>query len=87
LTNKACYTSDSNLGKQYDQTGCDVALVKVHVTPTPAPTPTPTPKPTPVPKQPAALPNTGSGDFIAPALIVSALGYAGYLLRIKRRTV
>jgi uncharacterized repeat protein (TIGR01451 family) len=66
LTNKACYTSGSNLGTNYNQNGCDVAIVKVHVpTPVPVPTPTPTPTPTPVPTAPTAptpatLPDTGS---------------------------
>lgn len=91
LTNKACFRATSNLGKSDDQSGCDTAIVKVHVPPTPTPTPVPTPTPTPIPTpttpapQPTVLPNTGAGNFIAPAAILSVLGYAGYLLRLKRR--
>ncbi len=87
ITNKACYTSDSTMGKKYAQNGCDVAIVKVHVpvTPTPTPSPTPTPAPTITPQQPAAtLPNTGAGNIVAPAVFASVLGYAGYLRRAKR---
>jgi uncharacterized repeat protein (TIGR01451 family) len=91
LTNKACYTSGSNLGTNYNQNGCDVAIVKVHVpTPVPVPTPTPTPTPTPVPTAPTAptpatLPDTGStalsaGLFVSGAAI---LGYALNVLRLK----
>jgi hypothetical protein len=87
LTNKACFTGGSNLGKKYNQSGCDVAIVKVHVptTPTPAPTPKPTTSPTPTPTPPAVLPNTGAGNIIVPAVVLSVLGYAGYLLHLKRR--
>lgn len=86
LTNKACYKSTSNLGSKYNQNGCDVAIVKVHVpvTPTPAPTPTPT-KPTPTPQQPTVLPNTGAGNLIVPAALLSILGYAVNVLRLKFR--
>jgi len=94
LTNKACYTSTSNLGKSYDQNGCDAAIVKVHV-PTPVPTPTPTPTPTPpvvtttsvqvTPK--TTLPNTGAGNVVVPALVATAIGYFSYLLRLRRKPV
>jgi uncharacterized repeat protein (TIGR01451 family) len=85
LTNKACFTGGSNLGKKYNQSGCDVAIVKVHVPTTPAPKPTPSPTPTSTP--PAVLPNTGAGNVIVPAVVLSVLGYAGYLLHLKRRAV
>src|SRR6266568_2523592 len=90
LTNKACYTSGSNLGSKYNQSGCDAAVVKVTVpvpTPTPTPTPTPppaapTPTPTPTPVTPTAtaLPNTGAATFLAPiAAFVTAAG--AYIVR------
>ncbi|HEY1835323.1 MAG TPA: hypothetical protein VGG13_00700 [Candidatus Saccharimonadales bacterium] len=77
---KACFTGNS-LANDNAQSGCDTTVIKVHVPPTPTPTPTPTPAP-----QPAVLPNIGAGNFIVPAVVVSILGYAGYLLRLKRRT-
>ncbi len=95
LTNKACFTSNSRMGKKFNQNGCDVAIVKVHVpvtptptpTPTPEPTPTPTPSPTPAPTEPVdTLPNTGAGNIIIPAALASVVGYAGYLWRLKRHT-
>jgi len=101
LTNKACYTSTSNLGASYNQSGCDTAVVKVSVPATPTPTPTPTPAPTtpttptaPVtqaaaPVTPAAtpvsLPNTGAGNVILPVVATTILGYAGYLAYARRR--
>jgi uncharacterized repeat protein (TIGR01451 family) len=50
LTNKACYAGKS-VNNNDNQSGCDVAIIKVNVpvTPTPTPTPVPTPKPTPTP--------------------------------------
>ncbi len=96
LTNKACYTSTSNLGNKYNQNGCDVAIVKVHVPEKPV-TPPVTPPATPVtpttpetpatPEAPKALPNTGAGNYILPAVVVSALGYAGFLTYLKRRAI
>jgi len=94
LTNKACYTSTSNLGASYAQSGCDTAVVKVHVpTPIPTPVPTPTPPaPTPVvtpaaivTPTAAALPNTGAGSSIALAIAIAILGYAANVLRLRRR--
>lgn len=96
LTNRACYTSTSKLGNKYNQNGCDVAIVKVHVPEKPPVTPpvTPTTPKTPeapktpaTPKAPEALPNTGAGNIIVPAIIVSALGYAGFLTYLKRRAI
>lgn len=87
ILNRATYTGNSVNGND-QQSGCDTAIVQVHVpapTPTPTPTPvTPTPTPTPTPPAPQALPNTGPGNVVLPAAAVSALGYAGYLFRAKR---
>ena len=88
LTNKACIQGNSAANDVHELEACSLVTVKVHVPPkpTPTPTPTPTPKPTPAPQQPTALPNTGAGNFILPVAVVSVLGYAGYLLRCKRRS-
>jgi uncharacterized repeat protein (TIGR01451 family) len=85
LTNQACFQGNS-IVKDNPQSSCSKVVVKVHVPPKPTPTPTPQPtKPTPKPTpQPTMLPNTGAGDFIVPAIVVTVLGYAGYLLRLKR---
>lgn len=76
ITNEACYTGNSKVNDNPQQ-GCDDAVIKVHATTPPAPTQPSTPQ------QPANLPNTGAGNFVVPALAVSALGYAGYMLRLK----
>jgi uncharacterized repeat protein (TIGR01451 family) len=91
VTNQACFTGNSTANDN-PQSGCDDAVVKVHVPETPQPpvTPpvTPTTPETPVtPETPKTLPNTGAGNIIVPAIIVSALGYAGYLTYLKRRAV
>jgi len=95
VTNKACFTGNSTANDN-PQAGCDNAVVKVRVpekpvTPpvTPPATPvTPTTPETPVtPEAPKTLPNTGAGNLIVPAVIVSALGYAGFLTYLKRRAV
>ncbi len=87
LTNKACYTGKS-VNNDDNQSGCDTAvvLVNVPVTPTPAPTPTPVAPttPTPVTPAPTALPNTGPGNVILPAVAISVLGYLGYMFKVKR---
>lgn len=87
ITNKACFTGDSDANDN-PQKGCDVAVVKVTVPETPTPTPTPTPQPTkpetPAPQQPTSLPNTGAGNVLLVGAVVSALGYAAYLLHLKR---
>jgi uncharacterized repeat protein (TIGR01451 family)/LPXTG-motif cell wall-anchored protein len=96
ITNKACYTSSSNIGATYDQAGCDTAVVKVSVpTPTPTPTPIPTPTPTPTPTTPASttpttptttsLPNTGAGNVAIVAVGAVVLAYAANILRLRRR--
>jgi uncharacterized repeat protein (TIGR01451 family) len=95
LTNKACYTSNSNLGSQYNQNGCEVAVVKVTVpkTPTPPVTPPATPvtpaaptAPTPTPEAPTAtptaLPSTGATTYLAPLAAVVTAG-AAYVARLK----
>ncbi len=84
LTNTACFTANS-VNNNDPQSGSDTAVVLVNVpTPTPAPTPAPTPT-TPAPAAPTALPNTGPGNYIVPsAVLVSVLGYAGYMFRLKR---
>lgn len=76
ITNEACYTGNSKVNDN-PQKGCDDAVIKVHAPTPPAPT-----QPTP-PQQPTNLPNTGAGNFVVPALAVSALSYAGYMLRLK----
>lgn len=83
LTNKACVTGTSS---NEDVTGLEAcASVTVKVKVPQQPTPTPTPTPTPAPTQPTQLPNTGAGNYIFPAAGITAiLGYAGYLLRMKR---
>lgn len=82
ITNKACYTSNSNIGKSYDQSGCDTAVVKVHVPSTPTPTPIQTPTP---PTPPAkTLPSTGAGNVFLPAVIATVFGYAAFLFRSRR---
>ena len=83
IMNKACFTGDSTANDNH-QEGCDVADVKVSV-PVP-PTPPEQPKPQPqILTAATTLPNTGVGNILAPAGIVGAFGYAGNLLRLKRR--
>jgi len=77
LTNKACYTSGSNLGTKYDQSGCTVSIVHVNV---PVVPPTPTP---PAPTPPTTLPNTGSTALSA-AMLVSGIAFVGYALNVLR---
>jgi uncharacterized repeat protein (TIGR01451 family) len=96
ITNKACYTGKAtNHDSKQDQAGCDIAIVKVNVPPTPTPIPTPTPTPTPMPTPTptpqvqgatTTLPNTGAGNFLLPAGLVSGIGYVGNILRLKHRT-
>lgn len=87
ITNRATYSAKS-VNNQDNQSGCDVAIVEVTVPPTPVPTPTPTPAPTPTPTPPTptpvTLPNTGPGNIIIPAVVVSVLGYVVYALKLKR---
>jgi uncharacterized repeat protein (TIGR01451 family) len=94
ITNRATYTAKS-VNNQDNQSGCDVAVVQVTVpvAPTPTPTPTPTPvapttpvvtTPTATVTTPTALPNTGPGNIIIPAVIVSVLGYVAYSFKLKR---
>ncbi len=80
ITNKACFTGNSTVGDA-PQSGCDTAVVKVHVPPTPPVVPPATP-------QPPVLPDTGNtalsaGLFVAVATI---LGYALNTLRLKLRS-
>jgi uncharacterized repeat protein (TIGR01451 family) len=90
LTNKACYTGNSVNNKD-DQNGCDTAVVLVNVPVTPTPMPTPTPAAPITPTQstptPVALPNTGPGNVIIPAVFISVLGYIGYMFKVKRGIV
>lgn len=86
IDNKACFTADSVV-KDNPQKGCDSAVVKVSVPETPV---TPGPQPPavtpPAPQQPPALPNTGVGSTaIVAGLTATLLGYAAYVLRLKRR--
>ena len=75
ITNQACFTGNS-LANDNPQQGCDSAIIKIHVPTQPTPPAAPT-------QQPTSLPSTGAGGYIVPALLVSTLGYAGYLLRLK----
>lgn len=98
LDNKACFTGNST-NNDAPQQGCDNAIVKVS-NPTKEETPAPTPTPTEIPKeetpkqapkqevQGAAtekLASTGPANALVPAGIVTGLGYAGNMLRLKRR--
>jgi uncharacterized repeat protein (TIGR01451 family) len=85
IENKACFTGDSKANDN-PQNGCDSANVKVTVPPTPVTPPvTPVTPVTPTtPTMPTTLPNTGPGQMVAVAAAAAAIGYAGYLLRIKR---
>ena len=81
VTNEACATGNSKVNDA-PRKDCDFAVIKVTV-PTPPKTPEP-PKETPkvLPKE---LPHTGPANVLAGAGAASALGYAGNLLRLKRR--
>lgn len=83
IDNKACFTADSVV-KDNPQEGCDNAVVKVDVPETPV---TPQQPETPVtPQQPAELPNTGVGaNVVIAGLSASILGYAAFVLRLKRK--
>jgi len=88
ITNKGYTGQATNKDASQNQSGCDVAIVKVNV-PTPPSTPTPPTTPTPpatptTPTPPAELPNTGAGNFLLPAGLIGGLAYAGNLLRLKR---
>lgn len=99
LDNKACFTGNST-NNDAPQQGCDNAVVKVdnpkkEETPTPTPTPTETPKqdtPAQASKQnvqsatDTKLAATGPANVLIPAGIATSLGYAGNMLRLKRRT-
>ncbi len=84
ITNKACYTGQAtNKDSKQDQAGCDVAIIKISVPPvTPPVTPPSTPTPQPVPQ---TLVNTGAGNLVVPTGVAASLGYAGNMLRLKRR--
>lgn len=86
ITNKACFTGNSIVNDN-PQSGCDNAVVKVHVKPTPTPTPTPTPV-TPTAELPDTLPDTGSTALSASIVIAAAaaLGFAANTLRLKRQS-
>lgn len=80
VTNKACFTGNSTANDN-PQSGCDNAVVKVHVPETPPVTPptTPTTPETPetpsTPELPAALPSTGPEAFVGTTLILGAAAY------------
>lgn len=83
ITNEACFTGDSEVNDN-PQHGCNVAVVKVKVTPPPVTPPT-TPKP-PV-ETPTELPKTGNTTLTALLFvsIAAALGYTANTLRLKSR--
>jgi len=84
LTNEACYTSGSNLGKSYDQQGCDVAIVIVNVPVQPT---SPSSPSAPAPQAPTTMPDTGSTALSASLFVGSAavLAYGLNMLRLKLR--
>jgi uncharacterized repeat protein (TIGR01451 family) len=91
LDNKACFTGNSTANDN-PQSGCDSAKVKVS-NPKPE-TPPEQPKTPETPAQPqqpqvkaeeTSLPNTGAGSWFVPAGLATSLGYAGNMLRLKRR--
>ncbi len=71
ITNKACFTGDSAI-KDYPQSGCNDAVVKVKVPETPTP---PTPPQVLSEKTPDNLPSTGSEQMLG---TVVGLGAAAY---------
>jgi uncharacterized repeat protein (TIGR01451 family) len=88
IKNEACFTGDSEV-KDNKQKGCNPAVVKVNVPETPKP-PVEPPKPPEQPKQEilsaaTELPQTGAGNWLVPAGLATGLGYAGNMLRLKRR--
>jgi uncharacterized repeat protein (TIGR01451 family) len=86
ITNKACYAGNSKDNKA-TQSGCDVAVIKVKVTPQPPVTPPVTPTPTPTPETPTVLPDTGSTGLSAALVVAGAaiLGFTANTLRLKFR--
>jgi len=82
ITNNACFTGNSTVSDN-PQSGCDVAIVKVHVPEKPPITP-----PTPEQPQPTALPDTGSTALTSAVSvgIAGTLGFAFNTLRLKRRS-
>jgi uncharacterized repeat protein (TIGR01451 family) len=83
LTNKACYTSESNLGKNYNESNCDYAYVKVHVPAVPPTTPTAPTTPT-TPTTPATtLPDTGS-TALSTSIFVGGATVVAYILNVLR---
>ena len=87
VTNEACVTGNSKVNDA-PRKDCDTAVIKVKV-----PTPPVTPEPPKTPEQPkpqvssaaTTLPATGPANVIAGTGTVTALGYAGNLLRLKLR--
>lgn len=85
IVNKACFEGDS-LVKDNPQSGCDDAVIKVEVPEIPVtPVKPTTVTPTPAPAQPAVLPATGPASLLALGGAVTAIGYAGSLLALRRR--
>jgi uncharacterized repeat protein (TIGR01451 family) len=87
LENKACYTSESNLGSKYDESNCDYAYVSVHVPVQPPSTPTPPTTPS-TPQTPTSLPDTGS-TALSTSLFVGGTTIVAYglnVLRLKLRS-
>lgn len=86
ITNKACFTGNS-IANDNPQSGCDVAIITVHVPvvpPAPTPVPTPTP-PAPTPPMPTQLPHTGPEAFLGMIIGLGALTFAGYSYLQSRR--
>lgn len=84
ITNEACFTGDSKVNDN-PQKGCNPAVITVTVPPTPTPPPTPPQTPQPPKETPKVMPATGAANLLAPVGIVTILGYAGNLLRLKRK--
>jgi uncharacterized repeat protein (TIGR01451 family) len=85
LENAACVDGNSTANDNV-QHKCDSAFVTVTNPPVVQEPPKETPKPTPeVKAETTSLPNTGAGSWFLPAGIAGGLGYAGNMLRLKRR--
>jgi len=89
VTNKACYTGDSEV-RDNKQAGCDDAVIKVSV---PKPPTTPQPPKTPeTPKKPqvlgkgvTTLPATGAGGIIGAFVGVTGLGSIAHAVTARKR--
>lgn len=92
LDNKACFTGNST-NDEAPQNGCDNAVIKVSNPSKEEPTKQEPPKEPPTKQEvkgettaaAAPLATTGPANILLPVSIATGLGYAGNLLRLKRR--